>query len=483
MKKDTQYKENLKYCPNLFYSKVNYEEFTKAHINTFKKDFHKLKIAPLKKAIIHSFPMSYYISGNHKENYDNISIFLKINGIEKYKNIINYNKNDISSYASLSKLVEYDLKIIKKKYKENVMQGGFIFDIFHKTRNNHKLLCGNKLPEININEMTFLAILSNLSLLPPSIFRSQKIINVIDITFKNYILDKYTYIDRKTYLKNNFKIKKIVLKNITEIINKKCKTIEEKLNMTEYKITTNTKYIKNILYLFDKKTETSPYIYIIDRKLFVIIKGSITYNNLKQDLQSLYYTNISKIIKIYLDKNEVLDSYKKILEKIKNEYGKYTYARGFFLATLHIFYEIFEYIIESSKNYDEIYINGHSLGAVKANIITMFLIHLRKLSKYKKIKNKTIKLVTFGEPSGIFDNKNGRELVKKINSHIGKTFKYVRVLGYMENKNGTITNDIITSLINPRQMLFIGHQIPLNKISESECHKVISPDTGKMLYK
>lgn len=140
-------------------------------------------------------------------------------------------------------------------------------------------------------------------------------------------------------------------------------------------------------------------IFIINRKLIISFKGSSTINDFISDIQfnTVDYTvsNIKIQGKVHKGAFDILfenDRYKLILDKI-NEYSK--------------------------KNYNEIYITGHSLGGLTGTIFYAFVNQLwYKDSGKFHIPQDKCKLVTFGCPrsgNSVFCN-NINDCIRVVNS-------------------------------------------------------------------
>ena len=187
---------------------------------------------------------------------------------------------------------------------------------------------------------------------------------------------------------------------------------EEKLDIKDQVFINDivpSRFIKDVFYLYDKPTKTKPYIFLIEDKLFLTMKGTQTFEQVKQDFFSIHLKKISVIIDDFIKDYNPSDEYLELLIKIKDYYGKYEYGSGFFTPVLHVLFPILQYIKRVS--FKELYIIGHSLGGAESSIFLMLFLYIQKLPGYDF---KDIKLVTFGEPSGLKNNKNGQELVKKI---------------------------------------------------------------------
>lgn len=143
-------------------------------------------------------------------------------------------------------------------------------------------------------------------------------------------------------------------------------------------------------------------IFIVNKKLIISFKGSSNINDFTSNIQ---FNTVDYIIsdikiqgKVHNGAFDILfenDRYKFILDKI-NEYSK--------------------------KNYNEIYITGHSLGGLLATIFYAFVTQLwygnPKDSKEFYIPQESCKLITFGSPrpgNTIFCN-NIKDCIRVVNS-------------------------------------------------------------------
>jgi hypothetical protein len=175
---------------------------------------------------------------------------------------------------------------------------------------------------------------------------------------------------------------------------------------------------------------------------------------------------ISDIIDDFIKDYNPSDEYLELLIKIKDYYGKYEYGSGFFTPVLHVLFPILQYI--KSVSFKELYIIGHSLGGAESSIFLMLFLYIQKLPGYDF---KDIKLVTFGEPSGLKNNKNGQELVKKIQK---EKFKYTRVVSFFKDGEKIQKDIIVTG--NPLNNLYFDRLTKLEDLPEEEHYKVVSPD-------
>jgi hypothetical protein len=405
---------DLFYSPNLFYSKLDLE----SNINYTKKTFFN------KLLLMHLFYMSFYLENSYNIDFKKMDIFLKNN------NALTYIINDISN----SNIKKY---FIKKETNITEFSGGVntsakIKTIFlnstkkiknkFKIYDNHFNLSGNKIPIIPINELSFCVILNYLGSSPPIFLQNINIRNILENVFEIYIKNKNKNKKRKNYLELNLKFKKKFENEFSKLKKKKF-TIEEQILLNSKKII-KSKYLKNISFIYDTKTKIKPYLFIFENILFITIKGTQTIEQVKQDVMSIKMDKISNIIQIFIKKYNPNKEYIQLLTSITNSYGIYKYGSGFFEPVLYILHIILQQMDLLKNNFKDIYIVGHSLGGAQSTILGILFLHIRNIKKYKNIfENKIIKVITFGEPSGI-----SKEFVKKIQKDMDKMFQYTRVV-------------------------------------------------------
>ena len=453
--------DKLEYSKNLFYSKLDFDSFTKNNNITRKNIINNLSLT-------HLFYMSY-----PNESIFNIS-FKEMDNLLMNFNALTYVLNGKPGIKNINKYIMVK-EVIKKKIK-----GGNIFHKklknmkkYFKPHDNHSTLCSNRWPDITLNELTFCVILNYFCTSPPIVLNNKKIMKILDNTYDIFIKKDKKFKKRSDYLKQNLVIKKEFHK-IFKKMSEQNIPINKQILLKDNKVL-KSKYLKNFFYLYDKPTKTKPYIYIFERKLFLTIKGTQTIEQVKQDFLSLYVCKISIMIDNFIKEYVPDDDYRELLNMINSHYGKYEYSFGFFIPVLHVLQPILQYMMDVQEEFDEIYIIGHSLGGAEATVFGILFLYIKKLKKYGGIfKNKAIKVVTFGEPSGLKNNKMGQTFVKKINSEMGDMFKYVRVVSFFKEDDDIYKDIVVTG--NPLGDLFIEQKIKLKDLPKKEKYKVVLPN-------
>lgn len=428
-------KDQLYSC-NLFYSKLDFK--TNIEFINIKKFREKILLT-------HLFYMSFPNENLFNINFFEMDMFLKKNNALTYVVSIS-KKNRVQKYI-LKK--EINIKEffggvrISKKIKNNFLNSTKKIKIY----DNHSKLHGNNTPIIPINELTFCVILNYLCSSPPVFLQNKKIRNLLDEIFEIFMKNKNR--TRKQYLKLNLKYKKKFEKEF-EKIKKKNFSIEKQILLDSNNIL-KSKYLQQISFIYDMVTKIKPYIFIFEKKLFITIKGTQTFVQVKQDFMSLKMEKIADIIKKFIIKYEPNQEYIELLTDLCDYYGTYKYGVGFFEPVLYILHVVLQQLDLFKNDFNEIYIVGHSLGGAQSTILGILFLHIRNMKKYLKIfENKIIKVVTFGEPSGI-----SKELVIKVQKDMNNMFKYTRVVSFFEENGKTYKDIIVTG--NPINSLYIDN--------------------------
>lgn len=441
------------YSENLFYSKLDFDAFEEKNKIKQKDLINNLFIT-------HFYYLSYPSDGDFNINFSQMDTLLKKMNSSTY-----YLDYDILKKKIIKNFVSKDENIFVKKgglgtaqimEKYNKIKD-YVKDI--KLYDNHKDLKSRWIPKyISVNEMNFAIILNYLSISPPIILQDQAIINEINKLYKKFIITNKKIETRSEYVKLNLKIKKKFYELTNNLLEQKYPIKEQILYNGKFDKKINYGKIEKVLFLYNVKSKMKPYIFIIDEDLFLTMRGTQTFEQVFQDIYSVKSSKISYIIEQYMKNNVITANYSKILNIIKDEYGEYVYSYSFFEAVLYILEYIVNYLVSNRKYYNNIYIIGHSLGAVESTVIAIILLALRKSKGYSEMF-KSIKLITFGEPSGLSDTKESHEFIKKINNEMGDTFSYVRCVSYFEDDTGYMNKDIVV-VGNPVNTLFFDKIYP-----------------------
>jgi hypothetical protein len=422
----------------LFYSKLDFDDINNKEVIEKGNLLYNIFLT-------HFYYLSFNSNGDFNINFKEMDNLLKsINSDTYYLDYDIINKKITKNFISKNKNI-----FVKK--------GGYTFDkdsfskLYSKLSinfvnyDNHKNIESVWKPtHITINDMTFAIILNYLSISPPVILQNQDILDEINILYNRFMKSSKS-VRRVDYVKENNIIKKRLNTLTNNMINKKYTIKEQVLYNARFNNKLDYNKIEKVLFLYNKISKIKPYIFIIDNKLFLTMRGTQTYEQVLQDIYSIQQKKISDIIDTYSKKNIVSPKYKKTLDIVKKSYGEYNYAYGFFEPVLYVFENILNYIVNNRKYYDDIYIMGHSLGAAEATIIALFLLCLRK-----KYKFNFIKLITFGEPSALKDSELTKKFIKQV--HKEKKFDYVRCVAYFKEGDKVYKDPIVVS--NPINTIF-----------------------------
>ena len=425
---------------NLFYSKLNFDDIDNKEVIEKGNLLYNIFLT-------HFYYLSFNSNGDFNINFKEMDNLLKsINSDTYYLDYNIINKKITKNFISKNKNI-----FVKK--------GGYVFDKDKFTKlysklsinfinyDNHKNIESDWEPTyITINDMTFAIILNYLSISPPVIIQNQEILDEINNLYNRFMISKKK-VKRVDYVKENNIIKKRLIELTNNMISKKYTIKEQVLYDARFNNKLNYNKIEKVLFLYNKISKIKPYIFIIDNKLFLTMRGTQTYEQVLQDIYSIQQKKISDIIDNYSKKNIISLKYKKILDIIKKSYGEYNYGYGFFEPVLYVFEDIFNYITKNKEYYDDIYIIGHSLGGAEATIIALFLLSLRK-----KYKFNFIKLITFGEPSALKESDITKKFIKQIHKEMNNKFDYVRCVAYFEEDDKVYKDAVVVG--NPINTIF-----------------------------